>query len=49
MFGAGPPNVNDATFEGTGAFVTGDGDMQSLYDPDGWDSDTYWYRVVPKL
>ncbi len=49
MFGAGQPNVNDATFEGTGAFVTGDGDMQSLYDPDGWDSDTYWYRVVPKL
>jgi len=47
--GAGPASPNDAIFEGTGAFVIGDGGTQYLYDPDGWDSDTYWYRVVPKL
>jgi len=40
--------VGEPVFEGTGAFTVGDSTDQTLYDPNGWDSDNYLYRVVPR-
>ena len=37
-----------AIFENTGVRTTGDGGTQVLYDPDGVDTNSYLYRVVPK-
>ena len=37
---------NPAIWESTGSFTVGDGTGQTLYDPNGWDSGGFWYRVI---